>query len=374
MAAENLRLREALSLYKVSEAIAASLSLDQVLETVADSCAPRGARRSRLDLARRRRGRALRAPAPRGRPRSRPRRDRSGSSIPRRVIEHLAARRAAPRAGREGRCASSPTTPGAAALLARRGAAPHPAAHDRLHRARLVHQGQDASTRASASSSASSPRAPPPPSRTRASTRTSRRPSSRRSRASPRPSTRWTATPRATPIASRSTPRSSRTRLGLSPERRSRSCGRARSCTTSARSAACSTSTSRASSRNDEYEVFKKHPAYGRDILDPIKFLHPLIPGVHLHHERWDGRGYPLKLKGNEIPHHRAHHLGRRHLRRHDERPLLPPRPAARGRRSPRSSAARRRSSTPRSPATLHRATSTATATSSAPRATKIPE
>ena len=53
---------------------------------------------------------------------------------------------------------------------------------------------------------------------------------------------------------------------------------------------------------NDEYEVFKRHPIYGRDILDPIKFLHPLIPGVHLHHERWDGRGYPLKMKGNEIP------------------------------------------------------------------------
>jgi response regulator RpfG family c-di-GMP phosphodiesterase len=52
----------------------------------------------------------------------------------------------------------------------------------------------------------------------------------------------------------------------------------------------------------DEYEVFKKHPVYGRDILDPIKFLHPLIPGVYLHHERWDGRGYPLKMKGNEIP------------------------------------------------------------------------
>lgn len=53
---------------------------------------------------------------------------------------------------------------------------------------------------------------------------------------------------------------------------------------------------------NDEYEVFKRHPAYGRDILDPIKFLHPLIPGVHLHHERWDGRGYPLRMRGNEIP------------------------------------------------------------------------
>jgi response regulator RpfG family c-di-GMP phosphodiesterase len=53
---------------------------------------------------------------------------------------------------------------------------------------------------------------------------------------------------------------------------------------------------------NDEYEVFKKHPVYGKDILDPIKFLHPLIPGVYLHHERWDGRGYPLKLKGPDIP------------------------------------------------------------------------
>jgi response regulator RpfG family c-di-GMP phosphodiesterase len=52
----------------------------------------------------------------------------------------------------------------------------------------------------------------------------------------------------------------------------------------------------------DEYEVFKQHPTYGCDILEPIKFLQPLIPGVHLHHERWDGRGYPLGRKGSEIP------------------------------------------------------------------------
>jgi response regulator RpfG family c-di-GMP phosphodiesterase len=52
----------------------------------------------------------------------------------------------------------------------------------------------------------------------------------------------------------------------------------------------------------NEYEVFKRHPAYGRDILDPIKFLGPVIPGVHLHHERWDGRGYPLGLAGKDIP------------------------------------------------------------------------
>jgi response regulator RpfG family c-di-GMP phosphodiesterase len=52
----------------------------------------------------------------------------------------------------------------------------------------------------------------------------------------------------------------------------------------------------------DEYEIFKAHPGFGKDILDPIKFLHPLIPGVHLHHERWDGRGYPLGLKGEGVP------------------------------------------------------------------------
>jgi putative nucleotidyltransferase with HDIG domain len=52
----------------------------------------------------------------------------------------------------------------------------------------------------------------------------------------------------------------------------------------------------------DEYEIFKRHPAYGREILDPIRFLEPVIPGVHLHHERWDGRGYPLGLSGKEIP------------------------------------------------------------------------
>ncbi len=51
-----------------------------------------------------------------------------------------------------------------------------------------------------------------------------------------------------------------------------------------------------------EYEMFQKHPTYGKEILDPIAFLEPVIPGVHLHHERWDGRGYPLRLEGNAIP------------------------------------------------------------------------
>ncbi len=51
-----------------------------------------------------------------------------------------------------------------------------------------------------------------------------------------------------------------------------------------------------------DYEIFKQHPSFGKDILEPIKFLHPLVPGVHSHHERWDGRGYPLGLKGVDIP------------------------------------------------------------------------
>ncbi|MFK7992024.1 MAG: HD domain-containing phosphohydrolase [Sandaracinaceae bacterium] len=52
----------------------------------------------------------------------------------------------------------------------------------------------------------------------------------------------------------------------------------------------------------EEYEIFKMHPQYGKDILTPITFLHPLIPGVHLHHERFDGRGYPLGLEAQNIP------------------------------------------------------------------------
>ncbi|MDJ0762326.1 MAG: response regulator [Myxococcota bacterium] len=52
----------------------------------------------------------------------------------------------------------------------------------------------------------------------------------------------------------------------------------------------------------EEYEIFKAHPTYGKDILEPIAFLRPLIPGIHLHHERWDGKGYPLGLTGEAIP------------------------------------------------------------------------
>ncbi len=51
-----------------------------------------------------------------------------------------------------------------------------------------------------------------------------------------------------------------------------------------------------------EYEIFKEHPTHGKNILEPLRFLHPLIPGVHLHHERWDGKGYPVGMVGDRIP------------------------------------------------------------------------
>ncbi len=51
-----------------------------------------------------------------------------------------------------------------------------------------------------------------------------------------------------------------------------------------------------------EYEMFKSHTTRGKWILEPIAFLRHLIPGVYHHHERWDGKGYPVGLKGEEIP------------------------------------------------------------------------
>jgi response regulator RpfG family c-di-GMP phosphodiesterase len=52
----------------------------------------------------------------------------------------------------------------------------------------------------------------------------------------------------------------------------------------------------------EEYEAFKRHPVYGKEILDPIRFLQPVIPGVYSHHEYWNGRGYPAGLRGQNIP------------------------------------------------------------------------
>ena len=52
----------------------------------------------------------------------------------------------------------------------------------------------------------------------------------------------------------------------------------------------------------EEFQIMKKHPIIGRDILDKITIDTNLRVGACFHHERYDGRGYPFGLKGNEIP------------------------------------------------------------------------
>jgi HD-GYP domain-containing protein (c-di-GMP phosphodiesterase class II) len=52
----------------------------------------------------------------------------------------------------------------------------------------------------------------------------------------------------------------------------------------------------------EEFAKMKVHPERGAQLLQDIAFLHPLIPYCLYHHERYDGKGYPYGLKGEEIP------------------------------------------------------------------------
>lgn len=52
----------------------------------------------------------------------------------------------------------------------------------------------------------------------------------------------------------------------------------------------------------EEWEIMKTHPIIGYEALKHIKFLTDALPIVRHHHERYDGKGYPDGLKGNEIP------------------------------------------------------------------------
>ena len=53
---------------------------------------------------------------------------------------------------------------------------------------------------------------------------------------------------------------------------------------------------------DQEYTDIKNHSAIGAKILGPAKIFEPLIPIVLHHHERYDGRGYPGGLSGDNIP------------------------------------------------------------------------
>ena len=52
----------------------------------------------------------------------------------------------------------------------------------------------------------------------------------------------------------------------------------------------------------EEWEVMRRHPDIAHEMLLPVTFLRPALDIPHYHHEKWDGTGYPLGLKGEEIP------------------------------------------------------------------------
>ncbi|GAB6161363.1 response regulator [Desulfothermus naphthae] len=53
---------------------------------------------------------------------------------------------------------------------------------------------------------------------------------------------------------------------------------------------------------NEEFEIMKKHPVIGREILSQVETLKDIMPIIYHHHERVDGKGYPDGLKGEKIP------------------------------------------------------------------------
>ena len=53
---------------------------------------------------------------------------------------------------------------------------------------------------------------------------------------------------------------------------------------------------------DEEYEIMKKHPQKGYKIMSQIPAMKEFLPGMYMHHEMVDGKGYPQGLKGDEIP------------------------------------------------------------------------
>ncbi len=53
---------------------------------------------------------------------------------------------------------------------------------------------------------------------------------------------------------------------------------------------------------DEEFMIIKNHPTIGENILKPVMLLDKERTIIQCHHERWDGKGYPLGLKGLDIP------------------------------------------------------------------------
>jgi PAS domain S-box-containing protein/putative nucleotidyltransferase with HDIG domain len=53
---------------------------------------------------------------------------------------------------------------------------------------------------------------------------------------------------------------------------------------------------------DEEWVIMKRHPQFAFEMLSPIQYLRSAIDIPYHHHEKWDGTGYPLGLKGEQIP------------------------------------------------------------------------
>jgi HD-GYP domain-containing protein (c-di-GMP phosphodiesterase class II) len=52
----------------------------------------------------------------------------------------------------------------------------------------------------------------------------------------------------------------------------------------------------------DELAEIRAHPSAGAELMRPLRIARDALPYVLFHHERWDGRGYPFRMRGPEIP------------------------------------------------------------------------
>jgi len=53
---------------------------------------------------------------------------------------------------------------------------------------------------------------------------------------------------------------------------------------------------------DEEWDIMHKHPQLAYDMLSSIEYLRPALDIPYCHHEKWDGSGYPHKLRGEHIP------------------------------------------------------------------------
>ncbi len=53
---------------------------------------------------------------------------------------------------------------------------------------------------------------------------------------------------------------------------------------------------------DDEWHIMQRHPFYANELISQIEYLRPTLDIPYCHHERWDGKGYPRGLQGEQIP------------------------------------------------------------------------